>query len=96
MVFVSYFGIRYFRQNDVCNWKDIVAISAGAYHTVELKSDGTVVAVGWFLFGHWQCKVKDWKNIAAISADGYHTVGLNKDRTAVAIGYNENSQCNIR
>jgi alpha-tubulin suppressor-like RCC1 family protein len=34
---------------------DIVAIAAGAYHTVGLKSDGTVVAAGYNNFG--QCNV---------------------------------------
>ena len=34
-------------------------ISAGTYHTVGLKSDGTVVATGSNEFG--QCDVSDWK-----------------------------------
>ena len=40
---------------------DIVAISAGSYHTVGLKSDGTVVATGANYSG--ECDVKNWKNI---------------------------------
>ncbi|MDH4299545.1 MAG: chromosome condensation regulator, partial [Dehalococcoidia bacterium] len=31
---------------------------AGSFHTVGLKSDGTVVALGWNLYG--QCEVGDW------------------------------------
>ena len=31
---------------DVSSWTDIVAVSAGVEHTVGLKADGTVVAVG--------------------------------------------------
>jgi len=46
---------------DVSDWTDIVAISAGDYHTVGLKSDGTVVAVGNNDYG--QCDVSDWTNI---------------------------------
>ena len=53
-----------FQQAGRCNvsdWKDIVAISAGGYHTVGLKKDGTVVAVGDN--SERQCDVSDWKDI---------------------------------
>ena len=47
---------------DISNdWTDIVAISAGYWHTVGLKADGTVVAVGYNEFG--QCDVSGWTNI---------------------------------
>ncbi|WP_242295075.1 RCC1 domain-containing protein, partial [Bacillus cereus group sp. BfR-BA-01381] len=39
----------------------IVAIAAGCAHTVGLKSDGTVVAVGENTYG--QCDVSSWRNI---------------------------------
>lgn len=94
MVFVSYFGIRYFRQNDVSGWKDIVAVSAGGHHTVGLKKDGTVVAVGDNNYG--ECNVSDWKNIVAISAGANHTVGLKKNRTVIAVGANESKQCSTQ
>ena len=42
-------------------WTDIVAVAAGYYHTVGLKSDGTVVAVGTNLYG--QCNVSGWTDI---------------------------------
>ncbi len=44
-----------FGQCNVEDWTDIVAISAGSDHTVGLKSDGTVVAVG--LNNDGQCLV---------------------------------------
>jgi len=68
-------------------------ISAGRYHTVGLKSNGTVVAVGDNLYG--QCDVSDWDDIVTISAGMYHTVGLKSDGTVVAVGYNEYGQCNV-
>ena len=75
------------QERDKCNvseWKNIVAISAGDDHTVGLKSDGTVVAVGSNNSG--KCRVEDWQNIVAISAAGNQTVGLRADGTVVAVG----------
>ena len=74
-------------------FKDIVAISAGDYHTVGLKSDGTVVATGYNGVG--QCNVSDWTDIVAVSAGNYHTVGLKSDGTVVATGNNDDGQCNV-
>ena len=61
------------------------SLAAGWNHTVGLKSDGTVAAVGWNVFG--QCDVSGWKDIVAVAAGDYHTVGLKSDGTVVAVGY---------
>ena len=68
-------------------------VSAGYQHTVALKGDGTVVAVGDNTWG--ACNVSDWTDIVAISAGGNHTVGLKADGTVVAVGYNQSGQCNV-
>ncbi|MEE1283509.1 MAG: hypothetical protein UHK54_01475, partial [Acutalibacteraceae bacterium] len=57
-------------------------IAAGVNHTVALKSDGTVVAVGDNEYG--ECNVSGWKNIASVSAGFHHTVGLKTDGTVIA------------
>ena len=75
---------------------DITAISAGAYHTVGLKKDGTVVATKittWMDSG--QSDVDGWSEISAISAGGGHTIGLKNDGTVVAAGSNDSGQCNV-
>ena len=72
---------------------DIVAIKATYKHTVGLKADGTVVAVGFNKYG--QCDVSDWTDIIAIDAATFHTVGLKADGTVVAIGNNGDGQCNV-
>ena len=41
------------------DWQNIVAICAGYSHTVGLRADGTVVAVGDNRYG--QCDVQGWK-----------------------------------
>ena len=66
---------------------------AAKYHTVGLKSDGTVVAVGDNNYG--ECDVSDWTDIVAVSAGWYHTVGLKSDGTVVATGFNRDGQCDV-
>ena len=68
-------------------------VSAGYTHTVGLRSDGTVVAVGRNYDG--RCNVSDWTDIVAISAGRKHTVGLKSDGTVVAVGDNEYGQCDV-
>ena len=86
-------GSNSFRQCDVSDWTDIVAISAGYTHTVGLKADGTVVAAG--RNGSGQCEISGWTDIVAISAGSDHTVGLKADGTVVAVGNNEDGRCDV-
>ena len=62
-------------------------------HTVGLKSDGMVVAVGDNSDG--QCNVDGWTDIIQISAGDFHTVGLKWDGTVVAVGDNTHGQCDV-
>ena len=52
-------------------------VVAGLYHTVGLKSDGTVLAIGSNNSG--QLNVGSWSDIEQIAAGGSHTVGLKSD-----------------
>ena len=70
-----------------------MAISVGSNHTVGLKADGTVVAVGYNKYG--QCEVSDWTDIVAVSAGDNHTVGLKADGTVVAVGDNDYDKCDV-
>jgi len=74
-------------------WTDITQVAAGHRHTVGLKSDGTVVAVG--ATNEWQCDVGDWSEIDQIAAGGYHTVGLRSDGTVVAAGTTYDGKCDV-
>ena len=75
--------------------RNTISASSGyvASHTVGLKVDGTVVAVGDNDQG--QCRVGNWKDIVAVSAGSWHTVGLKADGTVVAVGNNHYNQCNV-
>lgn len=63
---------------------------AGHYHTVGLKPDGTVVAVGDNSYG--QSNVSTWAGITAVSAGYAHTAGLESDGTVVATGHDDFGQ----
>lgn len=74
-------------------------IAAGYDHTVGVKKDGTVIAVGnnhggsdWY---GGACNVSDWRDIVTISAGSWHTVGLKRDGTVVAVGGCLGSQCDV-
>jgi uncharacterized repeat protein (TIGR02543 family) len=68
-------------------------VAAGSYHTVGLKTDGTVVAVGDNSYG--QRNVNGWTNIIQIAAGPGHTVGLKSDGTVVAVGDTTFGRCNV-
>jgi len=77
------------------NFKPYVSpmVDAGVLHTVGVKVDGTVVAVG---SNDWrQCNVSDWTDIVQVAAGGRHTVGLRSDGTVVAVGCYIFQQCNV-
>jgi len=68
-------------------------ISADFEYTVGLKTNGTVVAVGYNEYG--QCNTGSWRDIIAIVAGGCHAVGLKADGTVVAVGKNGIGECDI-
>ena len=86
------------RERSFALWDKIAVretVSAWDSHTVGLKADGTVVAVGSNYYG--QCHVDGWgwTDIVAVSAGGSHTVGLKADGTVVAVGFNLYGQCDV-
>ena len=74
-------------------WHDIVAIAAGAAHSVGLCADGTVVVASDNRSG--EGNVSRWRDIVAISAGNSYTVGLRKDGTVLATGSNGDGQCDV-
>ena len=68
-------------------------VAAGEGHTVGLRSDGTVVALGDNDYG--QCNVGDWRDIIRVAAGYAHTIGLKSGGSIVAVGNNAYGQCNL-
>ncbi|MBQ9045150.1 MAG: TIR domain-containing protein [Oscillospiraceae bacterium] len=69
-------------------------IAAGAAHTVALKLDGTLYAVGGKMVN--ACKnVPGWKNIIAVAAGPNHTVGIRSDGTVVVGGEANGAHRNV-
>lgn len=83
------------KQRREINQKSKGLISAVYAHTVGVRVDGTVMAVGDNEDG--QCSVKYWKDIMAVACGLHipHTVGLRRDGTVVAVGNNDFGQCNV-
>ena len=84
------------RARSLALWDEIAprdTVAAGRYHTVGLKADGSVIAVGYDKYG--QCEISDWTDIVAVAAGSAHTVGLKADGTVVAVGSNKYGQCEV-
>ncbi len=64
-------GSNTYGQTNVSDLSDIVAVAACEYHTVALKSDGTVQVVGDAEFG--KNNVGDWADVVAVAAGLEHT-----------------------
>ena len=75
------------------DWRDMIAVSAGAFFTVGLRADGTVIGVGRNDFK--QLDVKNWTQIKKISAGARHTVGLREDGTLLACGQSRHGECKV-
>lgn len=69
------------------------ALGAGMYHSVALRSDGTVHAAGNNECG--QCNVGHWRNVTAVAAGGFHTAAVKRDGTVLAAGDNLEGQCEV-
>ncbi len=68
-------------------------VAAGGVHTVGLRYDGTVAAVGWNEEG--QLNISSWYRMVQVAAGGEHTVGLDSNGNVLAVGRNVEGQLNV-
>ena len=92
---VTGWGDGTYGQSDMpLNWTNIVAVSAGGYHTLALTADGRVRATGDD--SAQQCDVPfGLSNVVAIAAGAYHSLALLNDSTVVAWGDNSLGQSSV-
>jgi hypothetical protein len=73
---------------------DFIVIAAGDYHSLGLKSNGSIIAWGDNFYG--QCNVPEPNtNFIAIAAGLDHNIGLKNDGSIIAWGNNIYGQCNV-
>ena len=63
----------------------VIAVAAGAYHSLALKNDSTVVGWGYDYYGQSHVPA-DLSNVVAIAAGWSHSLALKSDRTVVSWG----------
>ena len=79
-----YRGSDAYGQNNVNGWTDMVQLSVGRKHTVGLRADGTVAAVGDNFAG--QCEVEEWSGIVSVAAGDSGTVGITDQGNVLLAG----------
>lgn len=89
-------GYKDSRERSITLWNTIAehpTLAVGRRHTVGIRSDGTVAAVGGNNDG--QCETSAFSDIIAVAAGNFHTVGLRADGTVVSCGKTTNKQCDV-
>merc|ERR1712216_613607 len=81
-----------------CSHGSDMAVAAGPYHTVLLKSNGTVAACGFNSVG--QCDIPvlsdgDGQTVQQVAAGGYCTVMLRSDGSVAACGRSLSETCGL-
>jgi alpha-tubulin suppressor-like RCC1 family protein len=80
---------------------DVVQVAAGDDHSLALKSDGSLLATGWNIYGQLGNGVTAYKatwtsvipsGVTQVAAGGYHSLALKSDGAAWATGFNCDGQ----
>ncbi len=73
---------------------NLIAIAAGAFHSLALRADGAVL--GWGLNESGQCEPPaTLQDAIAIAAGGYHSLAVNSRNAVVAWGADDSGQASV-
>ncbi len=73
---------------------NLIAVGAGAWHTIGLRADGSITA--WGNDADGECTVPpDLTNAIAIAAGGYHSIAIRADGSVTSWGANDYGQLDI-
>ena len=73
---------------------NVVAIAAGAFHSLALRYDGTVMAWGDNSAGQTNVP-PGLNNVVAVAAGGFNSLALKSDGSVVAWGYDSSGQASV-
>lgn len=89
----------------VISLRDVIAIAGGGYHSLVLKSDGTVWTWGNNVYGQLGDRTRTSRNtpvqvrflggVTAIAGGGYHSMALESNGTVWTWGYNKYGQLGV-
>lgn len=70
-----------------------IHIAAGDFHTVGLKDDATLAAVGSNVYG--QTDVSSWTNVIQVAAGSFHTIAVRENGRVNASGLDSSDQTDV-
>ena len=96
IAFGKLIGYKDAKERSFALWSKIAdrpSIATGNRNTVGLRSNGTVIAIGYNKSD--QCEVSDLNSVIAVAAGDYYTVCLKEDSSVVAVGLNSHGKCDV-
>ena len=86
---LPYVGPRF-----IGRWRTANSLAAGFYHSLALRSDGSILAWGHNEYG--QCNEPSPNStFMAVAGGGYHSLGLKSDGSVTAWGRNDDGACSV-
>lgn len=86
-------GISSYNRTNVGDWKNIVAVACGQYHSLGLTGNGRVVSCGWNYYG--QGLTSQWNDVVAVACGSQTSYGLTKNGRVLAAGDSSLGQLNV-
>ena len=86
-------GASSYDRHKVDDWKNIVAVACGRYHSIGLTGSGKVLSCGWNYYG--QRMTEAWHDIIAVACGSQTSYALNNEGRVFAVGDDSMGQLNV-